>query len=199
MKNSKMLFVLAASIMSVAVSADNNPHVLPIGEYCSLEILTNDTSNNGNVVHHIIKNYGNKDFKFSIRIDTYPFALEEDIKAGIQQVPYNQLPELLARQLYLQHKYANLDEDIAETAQDNLKALLAGKDDEGKTPVDIAREKAIDNPIFVEVAKGFEYLEQELKKKDRKTKQFKLEQKARQQKKQEATMAMMILTFLNNR
>ena len=137
-----MALVLATSIASISANITNNSVSFPIADLCTVEVSVNDTSDNGNIIHKIIKHYDREDFEILWQVRCKPGALIKEIKAAMEQYPYDQLPQELAIQLYAQEKYMYLDLETEEVVLTSLKALLSGKDNDGKTALDLLKENS---------------------------------------------------------
>ncbi|HLW72877.1 MAG TPA: hypothetical protein VKR54_02410 [Candidatus Babeliales bacterium] len=160
MKNSKMFFVLAASMVTAVVNADNKPNVLPIGEHVTMELFTNDTSDNGNFLHQIVRQHNNKDLELNILVCVRAGAMKKELDDAIKKEPYNCYPESIAAEMYRRDKQAEIEEKTVNAMIDNLQALLSGKDNDGRVPADLARAlgESTGNPEFVKLAVGLDNL-----------------------------------------
>lgn len=159
MKNSKILLILIVSMVSISSIVAKNSILFPVADIGSVKISINDTSDNGNILHKLIKNLDNENLEITVKMHSKLGALYKDMKNGSKQVPYNTFPEGMAIPLYLQNKYLFLECDMKDLSADMLKELLLEKDNDGKTPIDLLKESS--NPELSELRKDMEDLDVE--------------------------------------
>jgi len=188
MKNSKMALVLATSVASISANITNNSVSLPVADICTVKVSVNDTSDNGNMLHKVIKHGEEEDFEIIMQIRGKPAAWAKEMNAAMQQFPYNQFPKMIALKMYAEDKYINLDLEMQEGILTNLKALLSGKDNDDKTPLDLLKE----NPDLVDMAEDMESFVQEEGAELEANKKAIMEQRMRDQQLSRAMLLMML-------
>lgn len=150
MKNFNTLLVLTASVVSLTMNAvivNDSTVRYSVGKYCSIEFSVQNVDENGNILHKIIRHFGNKDFEIRQQAIIKPGAVIAEIRQNIQQqLPYNKLPKLIAAELFWQDRMDEVAEETGDEIITDLKILLSEKDNDGKTPLDLLQEK----PAFID-------------------------------------------------
>lgn len=155
MKKSKNLLLLATAMVVGTVSAENNPNVINIwDDFGLIEFSGNDANDDKNIFRQLARNCGNADFEMGIQVRFKPFKISQKF-VSYSNLPSN-LPKELAIMMYVTQEAAKMDQELNEA----LKMLLTSTDKNGKTALDLVRErrKATDCFDCAELEKSFESL-----------------------------------------
>ncbi|HLC06933.1 MAG TPA: hypothetical protein VJJ26_01975 [Candidatus Babeliales bacterium] len=112
MKNSKKLLLMAAT-MAVMANADVNNLTVKIGEHLTVEVFATGNNEDKNIFRAIARGCGDPDFEMAVQVSGKPFAVDK----------------------------GEIEQDLEEAMIDNLNELLFSKDENGKTALDLVKER----------------------------------------------------------
>lgn len=152
MKNFNALFVLATSMISLTVNAmdtasvkNNSTFVLKMGKYGTMKFSLTPAEGNGNFLHNLLddKCLANENAKLTLKLELEIGYINKEKNEAILRAPYNRFPEEIAREMCGKHQDLVIFDQIFENASKTLLELLSQKNDDGKTPVDLLKEKDV--------------------------------------------------------